>query len=599
MNSPESINSEQQESSFFSTEDINAWRDEQKAKYNETDYPDEEMRELILLGIDQKAEAMMKERQAELGRYENQWAKLKDQDEYNKTGSDRMEEYETGLHSKTGRPRTVISSGTYTTYTPFDLYPRQKIVDENGEERFQYAEEQGATIRFANDIAKWTKIIPKSELRMDNLTSAEGNKLYYDFISGLMEKLPREKGEKLSDYENRVKEYVDSNRDSLLEYFKAKKSLVDSSRPSPSYKNEEEEKILEEKYNRVVEDGDGPQLLDEVSRIQDKIDKAKDDGVIKPWLAERLRERKAAKLALKNHLEPEVRQWRDEEMESSGKIANAKGMTSEQIEAINQVIAERAKQKQASYEREQASPTTSVYEIITDSTPSLESEPTSGSHSDKSEQEEAGEEDKASSTTPVDEKETDSISSLESEPTSSPNSDQSGQGEAGENDKAKKRKLGQRILSIFRSVRSQVKEKIGSFYDSFRTTEATPSEADSYEIIKNDEDREAEKDQLIDDIIGNVDALNGGAPQTPSPSKAEAPSDESSFTEVERIDELPYIKESKEELDNKAEEVLEWWDKLNQQTRDAVSNSRNYSVFHDWINEKTQSQPPKFLQPVE
>lgn len=353
MNSPESINSEQQESSFFSTEDINAWRDEQKAKYNETDYPDEEMRELILLGIDQKAEAMIKERQAELGRYESQWAKLEDPDEYNKTGSDRMEEYETGLHSKTGRQRTVTSSGTYT---PFDLYPRQKIVDENGEERFEYAEEQGATIRFANDIAIWTEIIPKSELRMDHLTSAEGNKLYYDFISGLMEKLPREKGEKLSDYENRVKEYVDSNWDSLLqkEYLKAEKSLEVSSRLSPSYKNEEE-KNLEEKYKRIVEDGDGLQLVDDMVRIHDKINKAKDDGVIKPWLAERLKERgEAAKLALRNHLEPEVRQWRDEEMENYGRIANAKGMTSEQIEAMNQMIAERAKEKQALYEQEQA-----------------------------------------------------------------------------------------------------------------------------------------------------------------------------------------------------------------------------------------------------
>ena len=542
MNSPESINSEQQESSFFSTEDINAWRDEQKAKYNETDYPDEETRELILLGIDQKAEAMMKERQAELGRYESQWAKLADPDEYNKTGSDRMEEYETGLNSETGRQRTVTPSGTYT---PFDLYPRKKIVDENGEERFEYAEEQGATIRFANDIAIWTDIIPKSELRMDHLTSAEGNKLYYDFISGLMEKLPRAKGEKLSDYKNRVKEYVDSNWDSLLqnEYLKAEKSLEVSSRLSPSYKNEED-KILEEKYNRIVEDGDGLQLFDEVGRIQDKIDKAKDDGVIKPWLAERLKERKAAKLALRNHLEPEVRQWRDEEMENYGRIANAKGMTSEQIEAINQMIAERAKEKQALYEREQASPTTPVYEIKTDPIPSQESEPTSSPHSDKPEQ-----------------------------------------GEVGENDKVKKRKLGQRILSIFRSVRSQVKEKIGSFYDSFRTTEATPSEADSYEAIKDDKDRDA----LIDDIVG---ALEGVA----QPSKAEARSDESSSAKAERIDKLPYIKESKEELDNKAEEVLEWWDKLDQQTRDDVLRFRNHSVFHDWINEKTQPQLPRFLQ---
>ena len=173
---------------------------------------------------------------------------------YSDLDEDRIKKNETSLNSKTGKERT---------FSDMDLYARRKITDEDGNERYETAQEQGEYRKERNDMITWTELISYDDFRKKygrDKTSAILNKVYTDLIKSLVEKYPREEGESLADYKKRAKGIVDSMSevspeplDKQTETDRLKEKLANAVK-AKKISEKHAEKLAEKYVDRYVEE---------------------------------------------------------------------------------------------------------------------------------------------------------------------------------------------------------------------------------------------------------------------------------------------------------------------------------------------------------
>ncbi|MBQ6313631.1 hypothetical protein IJI29_02120 [Candidatus Saccharibacteria bacterium] len=260
-----------------------------------------------------------------------------------------MREHETNLNSRTGKERTTST---------FDLNPIKK-----GET----AQEYGERLRRQSDMTVWAELVSYDEYRekySQNKTNEEANLEYNNLIKDMVAKYPREEGEQLASYRERVKNIVNSISEANTEpldkqaKFDRIKERLTTAAAEGRMTEDHVKRLIENQLARYVDkkvseggaQSDRKALLDELLHPEGF---EAEEPLFKPEV------KTEAKTATESEekLDSEVQEWLDEEMKNVKEYESYGKYTPEQITRFKEELQAKAREKQTALDRERTKST--------------------------------------------------------------------------------------------------------------------------------------------------------------------------------------------------------------------------------------------------